>query len=61
MKLAAATLPTSRAAADPALPEVHFLTGKRFWYQTAFCLHTLQVHSGRVFRAVFHDDGSFHQ
>jgi hypothetical protein len=58
MEEAAATLPTSHAPAA-ALPELHFLTGKKFWYQTAFCLHTLQYVSGRVFPAVFHDDGSF--
>jgi hypothetical protein len=59
MELAATTLPTSRAAAEIHVPELHFLTGRRFWYQTAFCLHTLQVHSQRVFRAVFHSDGTF--
>ena len=58
MERAAYSLPTAR---DPAatLPELHFLTGKRFWYQTAFCLHSLQLHSGLVFPTVFHDDGSF--
>ncbi|HEX2852748.1 MAG TPA: glycosyl transferase family 2 [Opitutaceae bacterium] len=59
MERAAASLPTARTPADLALPELHFLTGRKFWYQTAFCLHSLQHHSSRVFRAVFHDDGSF--
>lgn len=59
MEIAAATLPASRATADATLPSLHFLTGKKFWYQTAFCLHSLQKQSDRVFRAVFHDDGSF--
>lgn len=59
MEQAAETLPTKRTPPDASLPELHFLTGKKFWYQTAFCLHTLQGQSGRVFRAVFHDDGSF--
>jgi hypothetical protein len=58
MERAAATLPTSRVPAVTDTPELHFLTGKKFWYQTAFCLHTLQAHSASVFRAVFHDDGS---
>jgi hypothetical protein len=40
------------------LPELHFLTGRKFWYQTAFCLHSLQQHTARTFRAVFHDDGT---
>ena len=42
----------------PNSPEVYFLTGRRFWYQTAFCLHSLRRHGGDV-RAVFIDDGSF--
>lgn len=59
MARAAEALPTSRAPAATSLPEVHFLTGRRFWHQTAFCLHTLQVHAGCTFRAILHDDGSF--
>jgi hypothetical protein len=59
MEEAAVTLPTSRAALEPGFPELHFLTGKKFWYQTVFCLHSLQLQAGGTFRAVFHDDGSF--
>lgn len=59
MERAAESLPTAHDAVDAKLPELHFLTGRKFWYQTAFCLHSLQKQSGRVFRAVFHDDGSF--
>jgi hypothetical protein len=59
MERAAEALATARDPADATLPELHFLTGRKFWYQTAFCLHSLQKQSGRVFRAVFHDDGSF--
>lgn len=56
---AAAALAPQPGTPIAGQPELHFLTGKRFWYQTAFCLHSLQHHSDRVFRAVFHDDGSF--
>ncbi|HWA85407.1 MAG TPA: glycosyl transferase family 2 [Opitutus sp.] len=59
MAQAAPFLPASSLPGDPALPELHFLTGKRFWYQTAFCLHTLQSQAQRTFRTVLHDDGSF--
>lgn len=59
MERAAGSLRTTQGAVDRSLPELHFLTGRKFWYQTAFCLHSLQQQSGRVFRAVFHDDGSF--
>lgn len=58
MARAATKLATLRGPADGSAPEVHFLTGRKFWYQTAFCLHSLQVQSGRVFRAVLHDDGT---
>lgn len=58
MERAAGTLVTARGPADPSLPDLHFLTGRKFWYQTAFCLHSLQEQTGRVFRVVLHDDGS---
>lgn len=46
--------------APPAdAPEVVFLSGVRFWYQTAFCFWSLCQHAGRPLRAVIYDDGSF--
>lgn len=41
--------------------EVQVLTGKKFWYQTAFCLWSFAKASGREVRAVIHDDGSLGQ
>ena len=38
--------------------EVHVLTGKRFWYQTAFCLWSLAKASGREVVPNIYDDGS---
>lgn len=38
--------------------EVQVLTGRKFWYQTAFCLYSFALASGREVRAVIHDDGS---
>ena len=38
--------------------EVQVLTGEKFWYQTAFCLYSFALASGREVRAVIHDDGS---
>ena len=59
MRAAAARLaPQQLPSADPAWPEVHFLTGGKFWDQTALCLFTLQAHAGCSLRTVFHDDGS---
>ena len=56
------------AAADrlPALPEfpgpapvtLHLLTGQRFWYQTAFCLHSFARAARTTVQAEIYDDGS---
>lgn len=47
-------LPPVKAGA----PEITFLTGKRFWYQTALCCWSLRRHAGDL-RPVFIDDGTF--
>jgi hypothetical protein len=40
-------------------PEICFLTGARFWHQTAFCAASFQQACGRPVRFVVHDDGTF--
>ena len=60
MLKAAGGLPTSVNPLLPA-PEIVFLTGRRFWHQTAFCLFTLQQSSGHIFRVAIHDDGSLEE
>lgn len=40
------------------LPELHFLLGRRFWYQAAFCAHSFCAASGRDVRPVLYSDGS---
>lgn len=55
MKAAATRLPPSPVAPASA-PAVHVLTGRRFWYQTAFCIHSLRRHA--PVRVVFVDDGT---
>ncbi len=57
MEAAALTLPLPPPAAGAPL-ELHLLTGRRFWYQTAFCLWTLARQSGRPLAPVIYDDGS---
>jgi len=42
----------------PASLTVYVLTGRSFWYQTAFCLHTLSTQSRRRVCPVIYDDGS---
>ena len=56
MVAAAATLPPL-----PARPGVtlHLLTGRRFWYQTAFCLHSFAQQSETGVDAEIYDDGTF--
>ena len=58
MERAAAQL-TPRPAPAPGAAEVCFLTGKKFWYQTAFCCWSLCQQAGREFAPVFIDDGTF--
>lgn len=54
----AATALAPRPAPPDGAPEVCFLTGKRLWYQTAFCAASLDRVSGGAVRPVFFDDGS---
>lgn len=58
MIAAARRLPPVPAPAADA-PEIAYLTGRRFWYQTAFCAWSLRRAAGRDFSFVFHDDGTF--
>jgi len=37
---------------------IHFLTGKRFWYQTAFCAYSMAQHSSIAIRPILYDDGT---
>jgi hypothetical protein len=56
------------AAAErlPALPErpgtgpvtLHLMTGRRFWYQTAFCVESFARAAGETVRVELYDDGS---
>lgn len=38
--------------------KLHFLTGRRYWYQTAFCLWTFARHARRPLAPVIFDDGT---
>ncbi len=49
----------SRPAPPAHAPEICFLTGKKYWYQTAFCAWSLAQQSSREFAPVLIDDGSF--
>jgi len=56
MVKASALLKITGPATDAA--EVYFLTGKKFWPLTAFCMYSLSKQSGNKLRPVFIDDGS---
>ncbi len=58
MRRAAASLPALPAPPADA-PVVSFLTGRRFWHQTAYCFWSLCRHAGRPLRAALYDDGTF--
>ena len=45
MEAAAASLPPLPARPGAPRVQLHLLTGRRFWYQTAFCLHSFARHS----------------
>lgn len=57
MEAAAHTLPAP-AETGGAPVELHLLTGRRFWYQTAFCLWSFARHAGRPLAPVIYDDGT---
>lgn len=57
MERAAWTLPAAPAPTGDA-PSVTFLTGDRYWYQTAFCAASLALAAGRGVKVEIVDDGS---
>lgn len=57
MEKASARLPAVTSFTN-GLP-VHLLTGKKYWYQTLFCIQSLQQHSAEKFKFVLIDDGTF--
>jgi hypothetical protein len=58
MEAAAFTLPPFESADDSEPLQLHLLTGKRFWFQTAFCLWTFARQAGRSLAPVIYDDGT---
>lgn len=58
MEAAAATLPALPEFPGTAPVTLHLMTGRRFWYQTAFCLHTFARAAAVPVRAELYDDGS---
>lgn len=59
MVAAARALPALPQPKDAQTVALHLLTGKRFLYQAAYCLHSFARHSGARLEAHVYDDGSF--
>lgn len=57
MEQAARRLPAPPSG-EGAPVVLHLLTGRRFWYQTAFCLWSFAQTSGRTVHPVLLDDGT---
>jgi hypothetical protein len=58
MEMAAATLPPLPEFAGTVPVTLHLMTGQRFWYQTAFCLHSFARSAKTTIRPIIYDDGS---
>jgi hypothetical protein len=57
MEKTAWLLPLLTLPSDPHRT-LTLLTGKRYWYQTLFCLYSWSQASGKIPRVVLHDDGT---
>jgi hypothetical protein len=59
MMMAARILPPLPARSGAPSFTLHLLTGRRFWDQTAFCLHSFARQSEAGIAAEIYDDGTF--
>jgi hypothetical protein len=59
MEAAAQSLPPLQPHYGAPRVTLHLLTGRRFWYQTAFCLHSFARQSNHGVIAEVYDDGTF--
>jgi len=58
MKMATYHLKPIQVKPDSKEYDVHFLSGKNFWYQTCFCVYSLIKYSPINVRPVIYDDGT---
>lgn len=61
MEKAAYSLSTVKVDALANPLEIHFLTGKKFWYQTCFCAYSMVQQAKINLRPVIYDDGTLEQ
>ena len=48
---------TSKKKDKDAL-DVYFMTGCKYWYQTCFCIYSMQLQTGRPLHPIIYDDSS---
>jgi hypothetical protein len=41
--------------------EIYFMTGKKYWYQTCFCIHSMKIHSKSNLKPIIYDDGTLQE
>lgn len=58
MEAAALALPSLSEAPARTPLQIYLLTGRRYWYQAAFCLWTFGRHTQRSLAPVIYDDGT---
>jgi hypothetical protein len=58
MEVSAAHLPALPDFAGSTPVTLHLMTGRRFWYQTAYCLHSFARAAQTTVHAEIYDDGS---
>ena len=60
MKMNASSLIVECACREQSpYPPVHFLTGKKYWYQTIHCIYSLLKNISIPIHIIIHDDGTF--
>lgn len=50
----------SKKGNEPSL-DIYFMTGRKYWYQTCFCIYSMQVNTDILLRPIIYDDGSLEE
>jgi hypothetical protein len=58
MEQATYRLKTVETRSEDNFLDIHFLTGKKYWYQTIFCAYSFAQHTNESIRPIVYDDGS---
>jgi len=61
MEAAVSSIPIIKKNTSESPLKIYFLTGRKFWYQTCFCLYSLIKHSNESFIPVIYNDGTLQE